>query len=704
MLILNEIMKSYTDENGAVTKFEYDDAGRVTKRIWADGSAVEDKYENGRLRLRLEAGRITRYEYDLMGRPVKTDIRQADVGGTSKTSVMKFEYNDNWQLVKASGSDVTVEFNYDKFGRVVSEKSGTGTVESVYNSRGLLAEKICKINGQTQSFTTKYFYDQFYRITRIVSPAGEYNYEYDKKGYVSSLKGPGYVENRAYDKGGRLVSKTLNGKLFCAYEYDNMNRRTKADINGIKWEYKYDEFGQLVSAKSSDGKSYDYSYDKIGNGLAFRGNAYAFNKLNQFADPGFKYDEYGNMTAAPDGWKYTWDTQNRLMKAEKGDKKLEFAYDFMSRRTGRKVFESGKLTADEKFVFDGYNMTLKYDVLKGMASLTHFAWNGQELLSMADASGKALSYIKDGNKNVLQLVSKNGAVTAQYAYSPFGEPISAPAKDNDNPYRFSSEQWDEILNMVYYNYRYYSPSHGRWLSKDPIEEQGGMNTYVFVLNNPVDMFDTKGLWMTSDHRRLTRDSLNAYWLTIKEASRPTAACRNRVSTELVAANASQDSGVSAQDFRRHFNRTYVSNETAAARATDRITMRSAFQNYLLIEVTAFKEETECWSKLQALGFLTHSWQDYYGHGIVAATAGGNGTFTDPIPGNPDAISSNVYPSSYNSWHGVYSGEHPNWAEPVATSSARFSQAEAFVSRKFLTYMKEWLDDCKCKCEKDTRTK
>ncbi|OGV51341.1 MAG: hypothetical protein A2017_20215 [Lentisphaerae bacterium GWF2_44_16] len=69
------------------------------------------------------------------------------------------------------------------------------------------------------------------------------------------------------------------------------------------------------------------------------------------------------MTAAPNGWKYTWDAQNRLMKAEKGDKKLEFAYDFMSRRTGRKVFEDGKLTADEKFVFDSFNMALKYDML-----------------------------------------------------------------------------------------------------------------------------------------------------------------------------------------------------------------------------------------------------------------------------------------------------------------------------------------------------
>ncbi len=42
-----------------------------------------------------------------------------------------------------------------------------------------------------------------------------------------------------------------------------------------------------------------------------------------------------------------------------------------------------------------------------------------------------------------------------------------------NPFRFSSEYYDSELDLVYYNYRHYSPSLGRFLSRDPIEEQGG---------------------------------------------------------------------------------------------------------------------------------------------------------------------------------------------------------------------------------------
>jgi RHS repeat-associated protein len=42
-------------------------------------------------------------------------------------------------------------------------------------------------------------------------------------------------------------------------------------------------------------------------------------------------------------------------------------------------------------------------------------------------------------------------------------------------------------------YRFYSPELGRWLSRDPIEEVGGLNLYAFVSNNPVDLLDMLGL-------------------------------------------------------------------------------------------------------------------------------------------------------------------------------------------------------------------
>jgi len=49
------------------------------------------------------------------------------------------------------------------------------------------------------------------------------------------------------------------------------------------------------------------------------------------------------------------------------------------------------------------------------------------------------------------------------------------------------------LGVAYYGYRYYDPITGRWPSRDPIEEEGGVNLYGFVGNDGVDNLDYLGL-------------------------------------------------------------------------------------------------------------------------------------------------------------------------------------------------------------------
>jgi len=47
--------------------------------------------------------------------------------------------------------------------------------------------------------------------------------------------------------------------------------------------------------------------------------------------------------------------------------------------------------------------------------------------------------------------------------------------------------------VAYYGYRYYDPKTGRWPSRDPIEERGGINLCVFAANNGVNGIDRLGL-------------------------------------------------------------------------------------------------------------------------------------------------------------------------------------------------------------------
>jgi RHS repeat-associated protein len=50
-----------------------------------------------------------------------------------------------------------------------------------------------------------------------------------------------------------------------------------------------------------------------------------------------------------------------------------------------------------------------------------------------------------------------------------------------------------IKNVTCYGYRYYNPQLGRWPSRDPIEERGGLNLYAFALTDPISQTDYLGL-------------------------------------------------------------------------------------------------------------------------------------------------------------------------------------------------------------------
>jgi RHS repeat-associated protein len=68
-------------------------------------------------------------------------------------------------------------------------------------------------------------------------------------------------------------------------------------------------------------------------------------------------------------------------------------------------------------------------------------------------------------------------------------PIGAPTTNRV----LSSKYTDGETGLVYYGQRYYSPGMGRWVSRDPIGEEGGRNIYTFTLNNPLLLVDAVGL-------------------------------------------------------------------------------------------------------------------------------------------------------------------------------------------------------------------
>ncbi|MBK9119040.1 MAG: hypothetical protein IPM18_05465 [Phycisphaerales bacterium] len=242
---------------------------------------------------------------------------------------------------------------------------------------------------------------------------------------------------------------------------------------------------------------------------------------------------------------YDWDAENRLVRVRPvagteaaGMSRVDFGYDSAWRRVRKTVTPWDEQTSnwasapslDRKFLWSGWRMLLEIDVPAGGPEdvIRKFTWgldlaglNGAvNSLEQAGTIGGLLAvrkydvsgapepddpvdyvYLYDANGNVGQVVDWShtasdpaGAVVAHYEYDPYGGVTKAEgAYASENAWRFSTKQWDDETGLGYWGYRYYSPALGRWVSRDPIEEEGGMNLYAYVGNRPGQLFDGLGL-------------------------------------------------------------------------------------------------------------------------------------------------------------------------------------------------------------------
>ncbi|MBI2927471.1 MAG: RHS repeat-associated core domain-containing protein, partial [Verrucomicrobia bacterium] len=235
----------------------------------------------------------------------------------------------------------------------------------------------------------------------------------------------------------------------------------------------------------------------------------------------FGHDVDGNLTG--DGrWDFTWDAENRLTKLESradaptgSKRRLELEYDWQGRRIRKKVtnLDTGAVLDHRKFLYDGWNLVTELNWTNNNV-IRSYVWgldlSGSEqgaggvggLLLVKPASGNPLFVAYDGNGNVTGLIdATTGTISAQYEYGPFGETIRMSGTGTvakDNPLRFSTKYQDDESDLLYYGYRYYAPSTGRWLSRDPIEERGGVGLFQFVKNSAVNGFDRLGLALCED--------------------------------------------------------------------------------------------------------------------------------------------------------------------------------------------------------------
>ncbi|MBL9155019.1 MAG: RHS repeat-associated core domain-containing protein [Verrucomicrobiales bacterium] len=359
-----------------------------------------------------------------------------------------------------------------------------------------------------------------------------------------------------YDRFGRTTRMPWkNGGTVLAdiaYGYDRASRRTwRQDLTpaaqaAFDRAYGYDALGQVKAAdrgtlnenRTAIGgvpqEAEAWQYDEQGNWLAYdkaEGGASVIdqtrrsNVSNQIvtidgSNEGVAYDKNGNMIRIPTGdaltgapRKLVWNAWDQLVEVRiKSSNALvqRNAYDGLFRRTTR-TFPAAP--SGETVIHQYYNDQWKpIEERKDSATtaLNVYYWGARpghrdDLIRRdRDANGdgtldEPLWCLMD-YFDPMAILNSSCAVQERYAYSAFGIPlILAPdfiahsSTDFGWDFLFHGQFTDLESGYQNYGYRFYLPVLGLWLSRDPIDEEGGSNLFVFSQNDPNSSIDLFGL-------------------------------------------------------------------------------------------------------------------------------------------------------------------------------------------------------------------
>ena len=309
-------------------------------------------------------------------------------------------------------------------------------------------------------------------------------------------------ENLPSGKTGRyaMVRATLTGTGSATPTLSDIQLTCNAgsDTGSRVLRYAFDEAGNILKITTIDdlGVSEDVR-DDDGWSAPDR-----INSLNQIMrqDVGgdtwsFTWDDNGNLTEKTNGiatWIYTWDTVdgNRLVRVQgPGAVDVAYTYDAAGRMMSRD--DGLDLTI---FLWDGFDCIRE---TTGMSTTTYCI-----------SEGVLTSFIRDGDRydvhldalmSVRLVTDENGDVVLRREFDAWGNelPGSFDSVPGGVAYGFVGGlgcRQDPTAGIEYMRARWYSASLQRFISRDPIGLEGGINLYSYGENNPLKLIDPTGLF------------------------------------------------------------------------------------------------------------------------------------------------------------------------------------------------------------------
>lgn len=535
------------DQAGTVTKDKYDFKGNLVlteRRLakvyksnldWYGDVALEEQTFN------------TKATFDALNRPVETIMPDK--------SIVCPQYNEAGLLrrinARIRGERTWTPFidgiEYNAKGQRTHVKYGNGTYSSfkydpyTFAVVGIVTRRPSKtFSGDSPELPDSkwlgcylqnlhYTYDAVENITRIgdnaqqtifyrnkrVEPSAEYTYDALYRLLEATGREHLGTTSNAPDKRGKTSwtpvehphDGTAMSRYLESYQYDEVGNLQAVRHGGSNEEqswtrrYAYEEASLLELDKHSNRLS--------GTSIGQVSEAYGYD-----ADAG----RHGDTTSMPRTPFMKWDYRDQLRATARqvtthgAPETTWYVYD----STGQRV---RKIT--ERHAADGQEPTrLKERLYVGIEIFRRYNGQGEpalerETLVVKDDSGDLVTLVEtrtEGHEpakperlvryqlsNYLQSVNLEldgqGRVLTYEEYSPYGTTTylaSQSQLEAPKRYGYTGKERDEESGMYYYGARYYFPGIGRWVSCDPAGLVDGVDVYVYVRCNPVNLVDPDG--------------------------------------------------------------------------------------------------------------------------------------------------------------------------------------------------------------------
>lgn len=490
--------KTFTDGRNNTTMYSYDAVGNLAQIQYPGGETTQfPSYDaTGRLLERVDGNGVhTLYTY-----------------GDAEGHLTSISYPATPAL--------DVEFSYDEYGRKTLMTDSTGVIAYSYTCcEGTLTSVTTHYTSLPEVTIYYTYYPDGTRKTMTISGTGTFLYEYNKAGQSVRLRNPfGMATTWQYAADGKLSRETLGNRAWTSFGYDAIGRITRlahyspkgrllANFDNVSYDAKgnrlgfqatvpglprysgmttlsYDSKDQLLQEETIryGGYTRSYAYDITGNPTFFAGISHPdYNENNQLDETSYLFDNNGNPTVYGQNH-MSFDPENRLTEFRDANNVilLTAGYNGNGLRAWKSTHQ-GKVY----FIYDGDKLVAELDATGVIQTV--MTWGPSGLLAR-----NSIWYMYDLHGSVVFHIDTQGKMKSGNLYDAWGVRFIG---DDNAPYGYIGK-WgyytDSETGMIMCTHRYYDPYSGRFITRDPIGYDGGVNLYTYVKNRPSTRVDPSG--------------------------------------------------------------------------------------------------------------------------------------------------------------------------------------------------------------------